>query len=120
MRFMISKILYKFYIVISIVTAYYNRKSLFIRTLNSIAKTAYKDFELIAVDDASHEWERIEDQESEFPFLKVIRIEEQDKWYSNPSIPFNIGIAKAKGDIIILQNPECFHTQDILTYTVIM
>lgn len=102
--------------MISIVTPYYNRKRLFIETLKSIAKSAYKDFEVIAVDDASIEDERIEDLITEFPFLKVIRLEEKDKWYFNSCIPFNIGIAKADGDIIMLQNPECLHVHDVLAY----
>ena len=103
---------------ISIVTAYYNRKDLFYLTLKSIAKSKYKDFEVIAVDDGSVSKERIEDLMKEFPFLKVIRIEPKDKWYINPCIPFNMGIAEAKGYIIVLQNPECVHVGDVLSYIV--
>ena len=102
--------------MISIVTAYYNRKQLFYETLKSIAKSSYKDIECIAVDDASDEEERIEDLCEEFSFLKVIRIEPEDKWYFNACIPFNIGIRKAEGDIIMLQNPECLHVHDVLQY----
>lgn len=102
--------------MISIVTAYYNRKSLFYRTLQSIAKSECKDFEVIAVDDASKEEERIDEFEKEFPFLKVIRVEPKDKWYYNSCIPYNMGLAKARGDIIILQNPECLHVHDVLSY----
>jgi GT2 family glycosyltransferase len=102
--------------MISIVTAYYNRKRLFKRTLESIAISKCKDFELVAVDDASKEEERIEDLVEQFPFMQVIRVEPKDKWYYNSAMPFNMGIAKAKGDIIVLQNPECLHLQDILSY----
>jgi len=102
--------------MISIITAYYNRKKLFIETLKSIAKSTYKDFEFIVVDDASCKEERIEDLKVDFPFLKVIRIETKNKWYVNPCVPFNIGIKKAIGDIIVLQNPECIHVHDVLKY----
>jgi glycosyltransferase involved in cell wall biosynthesis len=102
--------------MISIVIAYYNRKELFHRTLQSITESICKDFEVIVVDDASREEERLEDLVDKFPFLKLIRVEKKDKWYKNSCIPYNMGIAKAKGDIIILQNPECLHTQDILTF----
>jgi glycosyltransferase involved in cell wall biosynthesis len=102
--------------MISIVTGYYNRKDLFYRTLKSIEKSKYKDIELIAVDDGSSPEHRIEDLRDEFPFLKIKRIEKSSKWYINPCITFNIGIREAKGDIIVLQNPECFHVHDVLTY----
>ncbi len=102
--------------MISIVTGYYNRKELFYRTLKSISKSKIKDFELIAVDDGSSPDQRIEDLQIEFPFLKIIRLEKENKWYINPCIPFNIGLREAKGDIIVLQNPECLHVHDILSY----
>lgn len=103
--------------MISIVTAYYNRKKLFLRTLNSLKPSYGKiDFEVIAVDDGSDEKERIEDLQIEFPFLKVIRLEKNTKWYSNSCIPFNIGFANVKGDKIIIQNPECYHYDNILEY----
>jgi GT2 family glycosyltransferase len=96
--------------------AYYNRRSLLINTLQSIAKSKHKDFEVILVDDASVLSERVEDLVGEFPFLKIIRLERTDKWYTNCCIPYNIGIAQAKGNIVMIQNPECLHTLDILSY----
>jgi GT2 family glycosyltransferase len=100
--------------MISIVVAYYNRKKLFAETLYSINKSKYRDFEVIAVDDGSDEEERLEDLD--YSFLKIIRINPNDKWYHNSCVPYNTGIKEAKGDIIILQNPECYHVNDILSY----
>lgn len=100
--------------MISIVIAYYNRKKLFIETLKSMAKSSYKDFEVIAVDDGSRKEERLEDLD--FDFLKVVRVEPKDKWYFNSCIPYNIGIEEARGDIIVLQNPECLHVHDVISY----
>jgi len=102
--------------MISIVTAYHNRKELFYQTLKSIEKSQFKDIELIAVDDCSSSEHRLEPYLDEFPFLKIIRLEQKDKWYINPCVPFNKGISKANGDIIVLQNPECLHVHDVLTY----
>jgi GT2 family glycosyltransferase len=102
--------------MISIATSYYNRKELFRLTLKSITKSEFKDIEVIAVDDGSSSEHRIEDLVDEFPFLKVIRVEPEDKWYINCCIPFNMAIREAKGDIIVLQNPECLHANDVLTY----
>ena len=102
--------------MVSIVMAYYNRKQLFIETLKSISKSTYKDIEVIAVDDASEEKERIEDLMMKFSFLKVIRLEKENKWYHNSCIPNNVGIAKASGDIIMIQNPEYYHVHDVLDH----
>jgi GT2 family glycosyltransferase len=101
--------------MISIVTAYFNRKPLFYNTLKSIDKSKVKDLEVIVVDDCSSEEHRLEDLTEEFDFLRVIRLEKENKWYVNPCVPFNVGIREAKGDTIILQNPECFHIGDILS-----
>lgn len=104
--------------MISVITAYYNRKQLFINTLKSIkAQNSAYLLEVIAVDDGSEQSERLEDLVAEFPFLKVIRLEKENKWYNNSCIPFNIGFKAAKGDKIIIQNPECFHYGKILEYT---
>jgi len=102
--------------MISIVTAYHNRKKIFIKTLESFKKSVYKDFEVIAVDDCSHEDERLEDLLTEFPFLKIIRLEKKNKWYVNPCVPFNIGFKQVLGDKIIIQNPECLHADDIINF----
>ena len=101
---------------ISIITAYHNRRKLFIETLKSIKKSNYNNFEVIAVDDCSIESERIEDLQTEFPFLKIIRLNIDNKWYVNPCIPFNIGINHAEADVIIIQNPECLHVHDVISY----
>lgn len=100
--------------MISIVTAYHNRKQLFYNTLKTIEKSSVKNFEVIVVDDCSDEEHRLEDLVVEFPFLKIIRLEKKDKWYVNPCIPFNIGFKKASGKIIIIQNPECLHVGDVM------
>jgi len=103
---------------VSVVTAYYNRKALFYNTLLQLQHSVIKDFEVIAVDDGSGEENRLEALQSEFDFLKVIRLDPADKWYTNPCIPFNTGFKAARGEIIIIQNPECLHNGDILEYVV--
>lgn len=101
---------------ISIVTSYFNRKKELWRTLKTIEKSSFKDFELIIVDDGSDYRQRIEDLAEEFKFIRLKRIEPKDKWWVNPCIPFNMGIAMAQGDIIILQSPECLHMGDVINF----
>jgi glycosyltransferase involved in cell wall biosynthesis len=100
---------------VSIVSAYYNRKHLLINTLNTIKKTSHTDYEMIVVDDCSDDEHRIESLVYDYSFLKVIRLERKDKWYSNPCIPFNIGFKNVTGDVVIIQNPECLHVGDVIS-----
>jgi len=104
--------------MISIAMPYYNRKSLFIETLKSISESAYKDIEVVVVDDGSDNSERIEDLVDKYPFLKVIRVEPKDKWYISSCMPWSHAIAKTSGDIILLQNPECVHIHDVLSHMI--
>jgi GT2 family glycosyltransferase len=103
--------------MISVVTAYFNRRKLLLRTLESVKLNYGKiDFEFIVVDDGSDEDERLEDLQNTYPFLRVIRLEKTDKWYNNPCIPFNRGFEEANGEKIVIQNPECYHFDNILKY----
>ncbi len=102
---------------ISLVTAYYNRKQLLFNTLKSIEYHGHKDVEIIVIDDASNEDQRLTDFLEEFDLnLRIFRVEPETKWWINPCIPFNMGFKKATGDVIILQNPECLHHGDIITH----
>ncbi len=102
--------------MISIVTAYYNRRALFIRTLESLVHFGGPEFEVVVVDDGSREEERLEDLVERFPFLRVFRLDPRQKWYSNPCIPFNIAIRQSRGESVILQNPECFHAGPVVKH----
>jgi len=101
---------------ISIVTAFYNRRELFLTTLKSIAASPLKrDLEVIVVDDASVAREQIDDVPALFDLdITVVKVRAEDKWWRNPCIPFNMAFNRAQGDVIIIQNPECVHCGDIL------
>jgi mannosyltransferase OCH1-like enzyme/GT2 family glycosyltransferase len=94
---------------ISIVAAFYNRQALLDKTIESIKASSVKDYEFILVDDAS-----------DVPLVcegaRIIRVEKKDKWYTCSSVAFNMGLREATGDVIIIQNPECYHVGDILSY----
>jgi glycosyltransferase involved in cell wall biosynthesis len=108
-------------IKVSIVMAYFNRKEQLIQTLESIKKSLYKNIEIIIVDDNSRESQRvltfIEEVKDNLD-IKVITIEENEKTWINPCIPYNMGFAKATGDIIIIQNPEVMHAGDCISFIV--
>ena len=105
---------------ISIVIAYYNRRKLLLNTLYSITKTQYKGaLEIIIVDDASMDNQKLRDFPKMFSSLniKLVEINPAKKWWINPCVPYNIGFSFARGEKIIIQNPECFHMFDIISYT---
>jgi GT2 family glycosyltransferase len=100
---------------ISVVTSYYNRKPQFINTLKTISNSKQiSNVEVIVVDDCSAPEHQLHDITEQFPFVKVITLKSEDRWYTNPCVPFNVAIKAATGDIIVIQNPECLHVGDIL------
>ncbi len=99
---------------------YYNRKQLLINTLFSISKSSMiNETEIIIVDDASNYLNRLDDIHLIFPRLniKLYRFEPYEKYWICPVIPHNKSISIAESDIIIIQNPECYHIGDIILDT---
>lgn len=106
--------------MISIVMSYYNRISQLRYTLQTIACSRVRDFEIIIVEDfcdAKHSLDKIQTQFPDLP-IKLIRMRDllPRKNYCNPCIPYNIGLRAVKGDKILLQNPECAHMGDVLQH----
>ena len=101
---------------LSVATAYFNRKQLFIETLESMEKSKYADdIEVVVVDDGSDEEHRLEDIIENYKFpINLIRVEKEDKWYTNPCIPFNKAFRATQANLILIQNPECFHAGDVI------
>jgi GT2 family glycosyltransferase len=100
---------------ISVVMTYHERGEQLSATLRSFRYHAYaEDIEVIIVDDGSTEG-KAENciQGFDFP-IRLVYMDPREKWYSNPCIPFNVGIKQAKGEIVVIQNAECLHFSDIL------
>lgn len=106
--------------MISIVMTYFNRLPLLRHTLSTIDCSTCRDVEIIIVDDFSAPEHNLDTIKDEFPTLLISVIRMQDevptKDYCNPCVPFNVGFRYAKGDIIVLQNPECCHVGDVLEH----
>jgi len=105
--------------MISIVMAYYNRLGLLRHTLKTFTESQEKDFEVIIVDDFSSADHNIDNINAEFPSLniKVINMAKRGtKTWFNPCVPYNVGFRESSGDKIIIQNPECCHVGDVISY----
>jgi len=100
--------------MVTIVMAYYQRKAQLLNTLKSFLKYDPKEFNVVVVDDASPECLSL----SGYPFeVKILRV--SNKTWFNPAPAFNMGFSYAlikNPDIIIIQNAECYHEGDILSY----
>lgn len=103
--------------MVSIVMTYFERSTQLRNTLLSFVEHGYgPDVEVIIVDDGSVA-ERAELPAFGYDFdIRIIYIEPAAKWYSNSCIPFNLGFAAARGDIVILQNAECLHLGNIVRH----
>jgi glycosyltransferase involved in cell wall biosynthesis len=98
--------------MISIVMTYHNRAKQLINTLWSIEQTAGSyPIEVIIVDDKSES--PIPDVLSNFSFPINLTIRTEKKPYDHVSA-LNIGLDKAKGDIILINCAECLHVGNII------
>ena len=101
--------------MISIAMGYKNRKDLLLRTLESFRKSAIKGYEVIIVDDASSDDQRLEDILDKYSEIKLTRVEPEDKYWNNPCIAYNLAFDKCSFKTVIIQNPECYHHGDVLS-----
>lgn len=101
----------------SIVMTYFERPIQLLNTLRSFAFHGYgPDIEVVIVDDGSVEHPAAKIA-GNFDFrIKHIYLDPEKKWYCNPCIPFNIGFTSAMGQIIIMQNAECFHYDNVVEH----
>ena len=90
---------------VSIVITTFNRPQLLRKTLASIVRQAYKDFEIIVVDDGTDTETKDICNAYGAEYIKL----RDTAGPRNPAYPNNVGVRIARGEIIILQNAECEH-----------
>jgi len=93
---------------------YFDRQRQLNKTLDSFMQYNPEDFKVIIIDDGSPEDIKLK----EYPFeITILKLNEK-RWF-NPEPVYNTGLKYAllkDPDIIILQNAECYHVGDILSY----
>lgn len=103
---------------VSIAIAYQNRLPLLLFALKTINLFSHEeDIEVIVIDYESKEEQKASQLKEMFGFpIRVIEIQ-QEGWLS-PCIPLNIAIREASGEIVMIQNPECFHCGNIVKHAI--
>ena len=101
---------------ITIVMTSSNRSKQTYYTLDTIQRSAYKNVQVILVDDSTDDPIRI-DKLDTYPFsIEFIVIDRDKKFWHNPCVNYNIGFKFIKGGNIIIQNAEVCHVGDVLSY----
>lgn len=99
----------------SIIMSYFKRNKQLEFTIKTILNSKSTNYELIICNDGSNDNININ-----YPFpIKLITINnkyKEDKKYNNPCIPYNFCIEYIRGENIIIQNPECCHIGDVISY----
>jgi len=100
----------------SVVIPYYNRLEHLYFTLRTFENWNTKeDVEIIIVNDASNDDKNPSLIIDKFNLnINLIEIKKEEKKWINPCHCFNIGFKEAKGEIIIIQSPECFHLGPVI------
>ena len=93
--------------MVSVIVPVYNGKEKVYQCLTSIFDTAYKDFEVIVVDDNSPESGAIEDVIKGFP-CKYIRLLENQ----GAAVARNEGAKNSKGDVLLFTDSDCIVPKD--------
>jgi glycosyltransferase involved in cell wall biosynthesis len=96
--------------LISIVLPYWKRAEVARKCLALYAKHygGWLDFEVVLVDDGSHDFEC-----DEYPWLTIERLPKKDG-PKNPCVPINRGVAASVGDVIVLSGPDILHNSPVL------
>ena len=97
---------------VSVVTAVYNRQEFILRFIRSIQNQFFDDIEIIFVDDCSTDLspKLIEEYQKEDERIILLK----QKKNKGTLISRNIGVLKAKGEYVILPDPDDILSQNIL------
>jgi len=101
-----------------VVMSYYKREYQLKKTLLSIGKSEYNDFAVVVVDDNSEDGLVMPETDYQ---CDLITIGKEEKTWKDSSPAHNKGIIEAlkryKPEVVIIQNPECIHIGDVISYT---
>jgi hypothetical protein len=101
--------------------SYFNRLDQLRYTLKTISQSQVKDLEIVIAEDFCDPAEQLHRISAEFPHfnIQVSRMSDirPKKDFCNTCVPYYAAFRATRGDMIIIQNPECCHMGDVLQYT---
>lgn len=102
---------------ISVVMTAHSRSAQVYFTLDMMQRSpASADLQVILVDDSQVDAVSM-DRLRTYPFtVELITIPAEAKTWANPCINYNIGLEHVRGGKLILQNGECCHVGDVLSF----
>jgi glycosyltransferase involved in cell wall biosynthesis len=100
-----------------VVMTYYKREQQLKRTLSSIEQSKNTDFSVIIVDDCSEDGLKLPNATFK---CDLITITKEEKIWKDGAPAYNRGIIEAlklHPEVIIIQNAECIHIGDVISYS---
>jgi hypothetical protein len=104
--------------LVSVAMPYRDRRAQLLLALRTIAASPLRACaEVVVVDDASEDAERVEDLAGEHFGLRVVvrRIDPARRRHHNSVVAWNLAAALCTGKKLLLQNAECLHLDDLLS-----
>ncbi len=94
---------------VSVIICAHNEKNNLQERLTSILEQEYPDFEVIVVDDRSHDgsYEWLLEIKKKYSVLNIIRLEEVPQHTNHKKHALTIGIKAAKHEIVLLTDADC-------------
>lgn len=96
-------------IPISVIISARNESRNLTENLPYILQQTYPDYEVIVVNDCSHDnsYEVLEDIQREFPHLKIVTITEHDRYKTGKKFALTLGIKAAKNEHLLFTDADC-------------
>ncbi len=102
---------------VAIVMSYFRREYQLKKTLLSIGQSKFKDFAVVVIDDCSEDGLVMPETSYQCDLLRTTK---EEKVWKDSGAAHNMAIIHAlknyKPEVVIIQNPECIHIGDVITY----
>lgn len=94
---------------LSVIVCARNEEDMLVRNIPEILKQDYSNFQLVLVDDCSLDgtWEVMKAFEYQDKRVKLVRVNENDRFYTSKKFALTLGIKAASNDLLVLTDADC-------------